>query len=140
MSTSENDKRLKKMIKGIRLESPGPDFSSKVMEAILAETQKKPGFGTEPFLGKKFWILVTLFIGLAAVFMLFYRTEPGTGSIQQLFSTLPSPDWSPIKNLFSSSIGKEGSITWTVFVVMLGASGLIFADKIFAGKRSFSLN
>jgi hypothetical protein len=36
MKTSENDKKLKKMIKGIRLESPGPDFSSKVMESILS--------------------------------------------------------------------------------------------------------
>jgi hypothetical protein len=140
MNTSENDKKLKKIIKGIRLESPGSDFSSKVMEAILAETQKKPGFGTEPFLGKRFWILVTLFIGLAAIFMLFYKSEPGNGSFQQLFSTLPSPDWSPIKNLFSSSIGKAGSLSWTVIAVMLGASGLIFADKLFAGKQLFSMH
>jgi hypothetical protein len=140
MNTSEKDKNLKKMIKGIRLESPGPDFSSKVMEAILAETQKKPGFVTEPFLGKKFWILVILFISLAVAFMLFYKSEPGTGSIQHLFSNLPSPDWSPFKNFFSSFIGKAGSLSWTVIVVILGATGLIFADKLFAGKHLFSLN
>jgi hypothetical protein len=140
MKTSENEKKLKKMIKEIRLESPGPDFSFKVMESILAETQKKPGLGTEPFLGKKFWILVTLFIGLATVFILFYKADPGTGSVQQLFSTLPSPDWSPVKNLFSNAIGKTGSLSWTLIVVALGASGLVFADKLFAGKHLFSLN
>jgi hypothetical protein len=139
MKTSEKDKNLKKMIKGIRLESPGPDFSSKVMEAILVETQKKPGFVTEPFLGKKFWILVTLFIVLAIVFMLFYKAEPGSGSVQNLFSALPSPDWSPFKNLFSSFIGQAGSLSWTLIMVTLGATGLIFADKIFVGKHLFSL-
>jgi hypothetical protein len=140
MNTSENDKKLKKMIKGIRLESPGPDFSSKVMESVLAEKEKKPGLGTEPFLGKKFWILVTLFIGLATVFILFYKADSGTGSVQQLFSTLPSPDWSPVKNLFSNAIGKTGSLSWTLIVVALGASGLIFADKLLTGKHLLSLN
>jgi len=140
MKSLENDKKLKKMIKGIRLESPGPDFSSKVMEAILAETQKKPGFTSEPFLGKKFWILVTLFIGLAAAFVLFYKAEPGTGSVQHLFSTLPTPDWSLVRSLFSTTIGKAGSLSWTLIVVMLGASGLIFADKLFAGKHLLSLH
>jgi hypothetical protein len=140
MKTSENDNELKKMIKEIRLESPGPDFSLKVMKSILAETQKKPVLAAEPFLGKKFWILVTLFIGLAAVFMLFYKADPGTGSVQQLFSNLPSPDWSPLENLFSSSIGKAGSLSWTLIAVMLGASGLIIADKLFAGKHLFSIN
>jgi hypothetical protein len=139
MKTSEKDKNLKKMIQGIRLESPGPDFSLRVMEGILAETQKKPNYTAEPFLGKKFWILVTLFIGLALAFMLFYKADPGSGSFQHLFSSLPSPHWSPADNFFSSLIGKEGSLTWTLIVVILGASGLIFADKLFTGKHLFSL-
>lgn len=139
MKKSENDKKLQRMIKGIRLESPGPGFSSKVMDIILAETREKPVFISEPILGKKFWILVTLFIGLAVTFMLFYKAEPGTGSIQHLFSSFPSTDWYPLRNFFSSAIGKTGSLSWTFIVVLLGASGLIFADKLFSGKKSLSV-
>ena len=42
MKTTDNDTELKKMIKDIRLESPGPDFSTQVMQAVLAEAREKP--------------------------------------------------------------------------------------------------
>jgi hypothetical protein len=140
MNTLETDKKLKRMIKGIRLESPGPDFTTRVMDAIFTETQKKPGFVTEPLLGKRFWILVTLFIGLAATFVLVQGVQPGNGSFQQLFLKIQAVDLSPVKNLFSFSFSKTGSMTWTLIIVILGASGLIFADKLFTGKHSLSLN
>jgi uncharacterized membrane protein YqhA len=128
------------MIKGIRLESPGPDFTTRVMEAISVETQKQPGFVTEPLLGKRFWILVTLFIGLAVAFVLFLGVQPENGSFQQLFLKIQNVDLSPVKNLFSVSFSKTGSMAWTLIIVILGASGLIFADKLFTGKHSLSLN
>ena len=139
MKISENDRKLKEMMKGIRLESPGPDFTSRVMEAILTETQKKPAFVTEPLLGKKFWILVTAFVGLALVMMLFNTPEPGTGSVQQFFSSIPTPDLSPVREFLSSAFSKTGSMTWTVMVIMLGASGLIFADRLIEKMRTVSL-
>jgi hypothetical protein len=139
MNTSETDRKLRKMIQGIRLESPGPDFTSKVMETLLAETRVKPGFVTEPLLGKRFWILVTLFIGLAGLFLLFQGTDPGTGILQPVLSKMFTLNWTPLNNLFSDSFIKTGSMVWTLIIVMLGASGLIFADKIFTAKHSLSL-
>jgi hypothetical protein len=140
MNTSETDKKLQRVIKGIKLESPGPDFTSKVMEAIFNETLKKPGFVTEPLLGKRFWILVTLFIGLAATFVLVRGVQPENGSFHQFFSKFQNIDLSPVINLFSVSFSKTGSMTWTLIIVILGASGLIFADKLFTGKHSLSVN
>lgn len=139
MNTSVTDKKLQRMIQGVRLESPGPDFTSKVMETLLAGTQEKTGFVTEPLLGKRFWILVTLFIGLAGLFWLFLGAEPGTGTLQPVLSKLFIVKWTPLNNFISDSFSKTGSMLWTLIIVMLGASGLIFADKIFSAKHSFSL-
>jgi hypothetical protein len=141
MITIENDKELKKWMKDIRLESPGPEFSSKVMEAILTETEKKLSFVAEPVLGKKFWILVILFVALIVFFILFpgEKTASHTGLIQQLFSGIPKPDWNPINHLISEFATKTGSLTWTLAAVMLGASILIIADNIFPRTCKFSV-
>lgn len=139
MKSIENDISLKQMMKGVRLESPGPDFASKVMGTILAETEKKPAFVTEPILGKRFWILLSAFVLLAVALLVFRTPEEGTGVIQQFFSKVPSPDWSPLRDLFSASFGQQGSMTWTVMLILLGGSGLILADKLFEKRKSFSL-
>jgi hypothetical protein len=138
MNTSDTDRKLRKMIKGVRLESPGPDFTSRVMDTLLAETGKKPGIKTEPLLGKRFWILVTLFVGLAGLFVLFQGNDAGTGIFQPVLSKMFTLNWAPLNNFFTDSFSHTGSTAWTIIIVMLGASGLIFADKIFTGKHSLS--
>jgi len=47
-SGSENE--LRKMMKRISLESPDPDFSSRVMQAVLNDEKIKPVFMPEPLL------------------------------------------------------------------------------------------
>jgi hypothetical protein len=140
MNNTENDIRLKQAVKGIRLESPGPEFASKVMGAILAEPEKKPAFVTEPLLGKRFWILLSAFVLLAVILLVFSAPEKGTGVFQQFFSKMPAPDWSSLRDVFSAAFGQKGSLTWTVMLIMLGGSGLILADKLFEKRKSFSLS
>ena len=140
MKSEENDIRLKQLLKEIRLESPGPEFASKVMGAILAEPEKKPAFVTEPFLGKKFWILLSAFVVPLILLLVFSAPETGTGMMQQFFSRVPSPDLRPVRELFSSALGQQGSLTWTIMLILLGGSGLILADKLFEKRKTFSLS
>lgn len=140
MKSEENDIRLKQLMKEIRLESPGPEFASKVMGAILAEPEKKPAFVTEPFLGKKFWILLSSFVAPLILLLVFSTPETGPGVFQQFFSKVPTPDWGPVRELFSTALGQQGSLAWTVMLILLGGSGLILADKLFEKRKTLSLS
>ena len=137
MKTTDNDTELKKMIREIRLESPGPDFSTKVMQAVLAEARGKPVYTTEPLLGRKFWMLVALFVALAIAFMLFFGNETTleNGTIQQWLSGLHMPDLNPVKNILIDIFGKIGSLHWIVAAVMSVASVLILADKFLTDRN-----
>lgn len=136
MNTTGSEKELKKMMKGISLESPGPDFSSKVMHAVLNGEKKKLVFGHEPLLGKSFWILVTLFVALAVILVLLSGNDhvSNIGAIQDFFNKLPWPEWYRLKTQISSLPDVAGSLPGILAVVMTGASVLILADKFLAGK------
>ena len=140
MNTVDNERKLKEMMKNVRLESPGPDFSSKVMEAILAGTEKKNTLRTEPILGKKFWIFVSLFILLAVVMSAFFGNEPSPWSkpFQQFISGFPKVDPEPVKNFMEQLSGKAGSLPWTLAAVIAGSSLLMIADKLFTDRHKIS--
>ncbi len=143
MKMINSDKELNRMMKEITLESPGSDFSSKVMESILpyAETYPK----AEPLLGRKFWILVSLFVLLALLFILFSGNMPSSGKngmMEQFLPDLPKIDWSHFRNLFSAFLEKSTSLGWTLGSLMGGALILLLADQLFAsslfGKNEIS--
>jgi hypothetical protein len=140
MNTSDKDKELKKWMKQIRLETPDPAFSSKVMKVILAEKQKESAYLSEPLLGKKFWMLVILFIALILVFMLIpgEKSVPQTAILEEFFSGLPKPGWNQINVFFSEISHKIGSLSLTLAAVMFGASALLLADNFFTRIRKIS--
>jgi len=140
MNNEEKELKIREIMKGIRLESPGPEFTSMVMGAILKETEKRPAFVTEPLLGKKFWILLAAFALLALVLVLTGSPQEGTGFFQKYLSGIPSPDLRPFSESLSSAFSQTGSLTWTVMLVLLGGSGLILTDKLLGRKHSVSLS
>jgi hypothetical protein len=136
MNTTDNDSELRKLIKKVKIESPDPDFSSRVMDVILARAEGKKVFSSEPVLGRSFWILVTLFVLLTVAFILLSgNTIHNEGIVQNLLSGLPAPDFTTLKNSLAKFMEISGSLPLSVAVTMIAASVLILADKFFTTKQ-----
>jgi hypothetical protein len=74
MKTQDLDNELKSLIKGIKLDSPGNDFTSKVMSRVYEEKVAMEKVTNEKILGKGFWIILLLFVILiVAMFVFFFR-------------------------------------------------------------------
>jgi hypothetical protein len=139
MNTSDKDRELMEWMKGIRLESPGPEFSSKVMKIIQDEKQKESVYISQPMLGKNFWIMVILFVAIVLISILIpVENSSGSGILEQFFSGLPKPGWDEINRFFSGIAVKSGSLSLTLAAVMLGATALILLDNHFTRNHRIS--
>lgn len=137
MDTFESDRELRKWMKKIRLENPGADFSSKVMDAVFLEASSKAAYRTQPLLGWKFWVFVGLFAALAVVLMLLSGSEQaGSSEIATgLMEKLPTPDFSLISSGFAKLMASFSELPATLGVIMISCTILIGVDSLFS-KRS----
>jgi hypothetical protein len=136
MNTNDNTGELKTLIKKVKIESPDPDFTSRVMKVILADVQKEKVFSSEPVLGRSFWILVMLFVLLIVFFILISGYEsPDNGVINDLLSGFPVPDLTPLNNSLVKIMEKTGSIPVSVTMTMIATTVLILADRFFYSKQ-----
>ena len=72
---SFEDNKLKSLIKDVRLDSPGPNFTNRVMNQIFKENPVLEKIKGEKIFGKGFWIIIGLFAALMAV--MYYFTIQG---------------------------------------------------------------
>ena len=78
MKTVENDKKLKELLREVKLESPGNDFTMKVMNRVWEEKSiqsRVEVVKNERILGKGFWIILVLFVGLLLPWFLLQAME-----------------------------------------------------------------
>jgi len=141
MKTTDNDKELRRMMKEIRLEKPGAGFSSRVMDAVIAEAAKKSAYRTEPVLGAKFWIFVALFVALAIILMLLGNGEPSAGKemASELMEKFPATDLSTFKNGVTRFLVTLSGLPVTLSAIMIATSALILADKYFGARHRLHL-
>ena len=98
------DKQFEQMMKGIRIDSPSPDFNLRVMSRIEAEAavQRKPLLQNyQPVIGKRTWII------LVAVFLLLVIYI--TVSSQDTVSANDTGIWSTISEKIGAFNNKEVS-------------------------------
>ena len=136
MKNLEKDEQFRRTIKKIKLEAPAPDFSSRVMDAVIAEAQKKEMFKADPLLGRRFWIIIFLFVALTAFFIFVSGTLETAADSPGIFSRINGPDLSDVKNSWSLFIDKLSGIPLTVAGILLAASMLLLADKYFGSGPS----
>ena len=141
MKTTYNDTELRRIMKEIRLEKPGAGFSSRVMDAVIAETAKKSAYRTEPVLGTKFWIFVALFVALAIVLMLLGNNEPSAGIeiASGLIEKFPATDISAVKSGIARFLDTLSGLPVTLAAIMIATSALILADKYFGTRHRLHL-
>lgn len=141
MKNFDDDKELRKLIKGVKLEKPDSGFQSMVMQAVMAEASRQKSQTNEPILGAKFWIFVGLFVGLGIVMMILGSLESGDSSALSsgLLERLPAAPIEGVKGGFSKFRDSITGLPITLAIVMAVSSFLILADKYFSSRHSYNV-
>lgn len=127
MKTLDNDTELKNLIKGIKLDSPGSDFTSKVMNRVFEEKTIVEIVKKERLLGKGFWIILSLFAMLFLV--MFISSTTGIQDDGQLSSIFGKIGSSSLTSGYESVFSRMGSLPLSIGGILFAASILIFIDK-----------
>jgi len=136
MKRKIEDKKLKAFLKSGQLESPGPDFSNRVMNRVFEEKAALEQVKSEPLLGKGFWIILALFAGLMAVVFVLQGSGISGG---QTFSFLKEVNTSAVTTGYQNFFEKLGAVPLSVAGILLGTSVLLFLEK-YLSNRSYVLS
>lgn len=127
MKTLDNDIELKNLIKGIKLDSPGSDFTTKVMNRVFEEKPVVEIVKKEKLLGRGFWIILSLFaILFLAMFISSTTGIQDDGQLANIFGKIGS---SSLTSGYESVFSKMGSLPLSIGGILFAASILIFIDK-----------
>jgi hypothetical protein len=132
MKTFEEDKELKRFLKSVKLESPGANFSSQVMNRIYAEVPLLEQVKKEPILGKGFWIILALF-GLLIVTMLLLSGS--SIALNEAPSMLPQVNTDAVMTGYRSFFEKLGNLPAGIAGIFLATSLLVFLERFLESKK-----
>jgi hypothetical protein len=127
MKTQDLDNELKSLIKGIKLDSPGNDFTSKVMSRVLEEKVVMEQVKDEKILGKGFWIIVALFVLL--IVSMFVFSGSGIQEDGQLSKIMNSVGDGSLSSGYQSVFSNLGALPLSIGGILLASSILVFIDR-----------
>ncbi len=127
MKNLDNDTDLKNLIKGIKLDAPGSEFTSKVMNRVFEEKVALEKVTNEKILGKGFWIVLLLFVLLIAAMFVFSSSGVQTeGELSKLLSGASEGAFSQRYQSFFSNLG---SLPLSIGGIMLATTLLLIIDR-----------
>ena len=109
MKTQEKDNELKSLIKGIKLDSPGNEFTSMVMNRVFEERAALEKAKKEKVFGKGFWIIIFLFVVLFVAMIVF--STSGFEVDSQLSNLLSTSNEGQLSQGYQSFFSKLGNFT-----------------------------
>lgn len=127
MKTFDEDKDLKSLLKSVKLESPGSDFSVKVMNRIFQEESILEKIKKERILGKGFWIIMVLFIILFAAMFVFNANEGASGG--RFSEYIPGLDTNTVTQNYKNFFQKLSAVPVSIAGILLASSILVFVDR-----------
>lgn len=127
MKTQDLDNELKSLIKGVKLDSPGNDFTSKVMGRIYEEKVAMEKVKDDKLLGKGFWIILSLFVILIAAMFVFSST--GVQTEGQLSKLLSGANDGALSQGYQSFFSNLGSLPLSIGGILMASSILLLIDK-----------
>ena len=134
MKPLEEDKELKSLLKSIKLDSPESNFTVRVMNKIFQEESLIEKVKRERVLGKGFWIILALFVGLFVTMALVSGTgDAASGSVPKLVSEINS---SGAAAEYQSFFQKLGTVPVSIAGILLASSLLVFIDKLLHSKMN----
>lgn len=131
MKTFEEDLELKQLLKNVKTESPGSDFSARVMKQIFAEQTALERVRKEPVLGKGFWVILSLFAVLIAAVAL-SSGAPASNTTPALLSEINTDAVMTGYRLFFE---KLGGLPVSIAGIFLATSLLVFLEKILGSRN-----
>lgn len=131
MEKYDEDKELRQLIKGIRLDKPAPDFSTSVMNRIFQERSLVEQVKSEPLLSKGFWIIVALFGILLFAIILLSGNIPSVES-ESLLPELSSGEFMSDYRTFFKNLG---SLPSSIAGITFGLSILVFLERYLNSKN-----
>lgn len=127
MKTQEKDNELKSLIKGIKLDSPGNEFTSMVMNRVFEERAALEKAKKEKVFGKGFWIIIFLFVVLFVAMIVF--STSGFEVDSQLSNLLSTSNEGQLSQGYQSFFSKLGNLPLSISGILFATSILIFTDK-----------
>ena len=135
MKAQDNDKELRKLIREIKLESPGNEFTMKVMNRVFEEKMAIEKVEKARILGPGFWVIVSLFAALIVIS--FVTSNTGSGEQGFFSKLLEGVNTSGVSKEYQSVFSKLGSLPLSIGGILIASSILVFIDKflpnIFSG-------
>ena len=134
MKTFEDDKKLKSLVKKVKLDSPGPDFTVNVMNRIFREDSFFEKIKRERVLGKGFWIILALFVILVAAMVVVSSTGLATGNgVPDLLSGIETKG---VSEKYQSFFNRLGTVPVSTAGILLASSLLLFIERFISSKRN----
>lgn len=127
MKTQDLDNEMRSLIKGVKLESPGSDFTLNVMNRVYEEKLVVEKVKDEKLLGKGFWIILFLFVALIAA--MFISSSSGVQTDGQLSKLLDGSGNSALSQGYQSFFSNLGTMPLSIGGILLATSVLVFLDK-----------
>jgi hypothetical protein len=127
MKTQDLDSELKSLIKEIKLDSPGKDFTLNVMNRVLEEKAATEQVKNDRILGKGFWIILLLFVILIAAMFVF--SGSGVQEEGQLSKILNSVGNGSLTSGYQSVFSKLGNLPLSIGGILLASSVLLLIDR-----------
>lgn len=130
------DKKLKELLRYAKLESPGRNFSARVMDRVFEEKAALEQVKSDPVLGRGFWIILALFAGLIATVAIL----SGSGaSAEGSLNLLQNVNTEAVKTGYQSVFEKLGAVPLSIAGILLASSLLLFFEKFVSKKSSVFL-
>jgi hypothetical protein len=133
MKELENDKELRKLLKGVKLEKPGDKFTLNVMDKVF-DIAAAAKFQTTKLhiLGWRFWGLVSMFVALAIVLVILSQlgVQPETSN-----SILPSLSSGKVGSEYHSVLDSFNKVPISIVAILLASSTLIFIERFLSKKK-----
>lgn len=138
MKTPEEDKKIKLLLKSVKLDSPGPNFTVRVMNRIFQEDSVLEKIKRERVLGKGFWVILALFVILIAALVVVSISGMVTGS--ETPGLLPGINTREVSEGYQSLYSKLGTAPVGIAGIFLALSVLLFMERIISSKRTSTPN
>lgn len=121
------DIKLSALLHKMELDSPSPDFSSRVMAGIFEEGSTFVKIKNERILGKGFWVVLILFV-LIMVAVVVGTSNAGGGDMGWLHERLQFHGKAVDEN-FMNVFSRMGSLPVSIAVIFLASSFLLLIDR-----------
>ena len=131
MNRFDEDNELRRLIKSIKPESPGTDFSSKVMKRVYDEQEEIEKSKSESIFGSWFWIILAAFASLFVIVFLVPENATGESASPDIITELTG---NAMSNFYSFIYKTFDFVSPSVAAILIASSLLIIIERLLSSR------